>query len=905
MLQLSTVVFLSVDMMNIQFLSNMFFQVSPVRDLRIEVFLEQLNILLVPREDLVCSEYCFQVNFSPWQHAKFDKNIPHLAGVVAALSNTCGGIILLLIHNDETENIITEHHLHNAKMRLFELLHSWLDLPSDTILKVKPMPLPGHSGCWAALLVRKSSPPVVAKLCSSEAVFEVDISGHILERGNTTIAPAENLSVAGCCQDTIISDFDETTYSVTEKRNMETETDDLPLNFAGGNDDDDDDDDDDDSASDMLETSPDQLAMTEIRERLAQDLSDLPSTNEGDDDNDASAISQALLDDLGRCTSLNWTDNKKNWMSNLKISDSADINLKDFTLDVLNPSTPMRFTPGQDAIWHLFPNEVHMQEVLDKVSRQNSDSFGLVLKQVASILPLHIDVCQPTHHICDILTISKDGNVCIWMIVKEHATGSLMAKDQYTYMWTAGRMLKHQLYRYGCPSLSLQCILYSVAEKTCHAFPQKDFANRDGLRDWQAITAELSQECLSWLSPIEKEFDALQQALARMILSKESFLKRSIGKEIQMQLSAQQMAVILKTGKINYIQGPAGSGKTYCAFFLCERAGKDKSLYFCTTDAFLKFLQHQDNCVPALIKNDQDLCESIGNGLLSGKTCVIIDDSHNLNCSEKSLMELFEVLAKKENKNMCLYIFTDNVYQSYDTERRERVYHSLYSCCQKVFSQFEWVQQNLTEVHRNTRKIVAFIQETTADSVTSFASIVCANKEDGDNVECITMNAFNDEDNNELVQLIKAMKKDLFQLSANAYETRTIAVLLNVQADTQELLQRCKYILQKGLLSDIIQTAGEFPRKGIVLDSVENFMGQDADVCIWVACSGAECLEKAEYRAFLASRAIYRAVFVMPEFNQSIIQKMKFDQIKVSCLLKVNCNLCMKGSMLHSGAAHI
>ncbi len=433
-------------------------------------------------------------------------------------------------------------------------------------------------------------------------------------------------------------------------------------------------------------------------------------------------------------------------------------------------------------------------------------------------------------------------------------------------------------------------MFFSVDEKLLQAFPPKDFADWEGTVEhveWQAIAEKLSQEYLSWFSSGEEEFDALQHALARMILSKESFLKRSIGKEIQMQLSAQQMAVILKTGKINYIQGPAGSGKTYCGFFLCKRVGKDKSLYFCTTEAFLKFLQHQDNCVPALIQNDRDLCETIENGLLDGMSCVIIDDSHNLNCTDESLMKLFELLARKENKSMCLYVFADNVYQSYDKKRRQAVYDSLYRCCRKMFGYCAWNQQNLTEVHRNTRKIVSFIQETTADSVAADAGIVCANQEDGDNVECITMKAFNNEDDNELVQFIKETKKDLLQLSHNAYEPRTIAVLLNVQTGTWELLQTCRDILQRGLPSDIIQTAGDFPRKGIVLDSVDNFVGQDADVCIWVACSAEECLEKAEYRAFLASRAIYRAVFVIPEFKQSIIEQMKFDQIKVCCFPKL------------------
>ncbi len=58
-------------------------------------FLQDINTCVVPSEELICAEYCFRHCVNPYQHPCLDPNIHHLTALLTALSNTCGGVVLL------------------------------------------------------------------------------------------------------------------------------------------------------------------------------------------------------------------------------------------------------------------------------------------------------------------------------------------------------------------------------------------------------------------------------------------------------------------------------------------------------------------------------------------------------------------------------------------------------------------------------------------------------------------------------------------------------------------------------------------------------------------------------------------------------------------------------------------
>ncbi len=61
--------------------------------------------------------------------------------------------------------------------------------------------------------------------------------------------------------------------------------------------------------------------------------------------------------------------------------------------------------------------------------------------------------------------------------------------------------------------------------------------------------------------------------------------------------------------------------------------------------------------VGTLVQSDRDLLREIRSGAFQHKTCVIVDDSYNLECTKLSLKKLFKLL--KDNGTMSLFAFAD------------------------------------------------------------------------------------------------------------------------------------------------------------------------------------------------------------------------------------------------------
>lgn len=68
-------------------------------------------------------------------------------------------------------------------------------------------------------------------------------------------------------------------------------------------------------------------------------------------------------------------------------------------------------------------------------------------------------------------------------------------------------------------------------------------------------------------------------------------------------------------------------------------------------------------------------------------------------------------------------------------------------------------------------------------------------------------------------------------LSGTAYKPQDIAVFLDASQSTNNIAQ----LLKKQMPDVIFETAADFPRKGIVVDSVDSFLGLDATICIFTS----------------------------------------------------------------------
>ncbi len=436
------------------------------------------------------------------------------------------------------------------------------------------------------------------------------------------------------------------------------------------------------------------------------------------------------------------------------------------------------------------------------------------------------------------------------------------------YLMVTGRMIKYRLIQnlpQGMPALRIQCALSSPDARTPTPV--------------EAESAKMQKQLQNASCKTSVNFKSLQRALAMVILSRESPLTRCASDQTSILLSAKQAEVLTHRGKVNYIQGSAGCGKSWVAVELYRMHGGGNTVYICTTEPFLEFLSF-NRVRGTLIQCDKDLIAEINKGAFQSKTGIIIDDSHNFSCSRSSMMELFLLL--KACREMALFVFADNDYQSFDRDRQQAMYDCIHGLTREVLDE-DPVASRLTEVYRNTRKVVSFIQSAVQGIQRSHYKIECAHIDIGDGIECIKVgDVLANTPENDLVKYLRCM--------LSTHQPSDVAVFLD-NSHLQETISQCKKLLTKQMPEVIFQSSVDFPRRGVIVDSVDSFLGLDASICIFIlplTSGGTESrrsLANPRYRVFLASRATHKAVFMVPQIDADLVQQMKFDRFTVSKIL--------------------
>ncbi len=536
---------------------------------------------------------------------------------------------------------------------------------------------------------------------------------------------------------------------------------------------------------------------------------------------------------------------------------------------------------------YMFNASNDMEETLSKVTSKEP-GFGIVCKSWAFHVSEHSSTARPTGHTCDILTVTESGKVCLWVVVKYLTESSL------EYLMVTGRMLKYQLVMTDTTNslTSLQI--------NCHPLSLDKYSAYQGkaILSYLGESQELQRHCLAFTHHTINVV-ALQRALARVMLCRESPLKRCLNDHTSIMLSVQQAEVLMGKAKVNYISGPAGSGKSWTAACLYKMYGKENSVYICTTSEFVEYLKF-NGCVGMLVESDHDLLKEIKSGSFEDKVCIIIDDSHNFKCTRKSLKKLFELLQQK--RQMSLFVFADNDYQSFDRAKQRAMHDLILQLTRQVLQQSP-VDVRLTEIHRNTKKVLSFVHSALQGIHDGHQQIVCVNTENGEGVSCVKMiniwltPAYQ----NELVLYLCSLIRN------EKYNPTEIAVLLD-PAYTYEKLLECRGILRSGIPNMEVHAADVFPRRGIIVDSVESFLGLDTVLCVFILSNTERRPDKSlasrlsnffrwgdnecersiynpRYQVFLATRATHMAVFVAPEIHTDLVHQMKFDNFQVSTMI--------------------
>ncbi len=802
--------------------------------------LYELDQCAVSSAELWCPEYSFKLNVNPWQHPCMDKNIHHLLTLIAALCNTCGGLIYLIA--DAPQERIPSKVIEAFQSRLMELLpetkisfihlspHSWKDRP------------------WVAIHLKKSEmtvkhAPWYARSDFSPLNFGTDLYGAICteersaQRQQAELVTYEQAFVQedSCARALPASTCSESAGNCLEgqlKREIQPN-----------------------AENEREETSP----------MGAEEPQD------------------PIMIDFSSCGRLEWSRNKKDWQNYVKVN-TPTVESMIASCSLWKATQPMTVTPNKESLarWLDCETDMDMDEILSETDTQ-VPGFAIVCKTWKFHVSRNESESLPRGHICDILTVSQHGRISLWVIC--HDLDGRNINAQMEYLMITGRMMKYQLVHQAVGDVSNLCV-------ECHLlFPSASAAPCDPVRSAICESSQM-QSAILHVCHDPVNFDHLQRGLAMVILSKESPLRRQVGDQTTVTLSRQQAELLLYNGRVNYVVGPAGSGKSYTAAFIYKMYGGENSVYICTTKEFVEYLKFC-GYVGTLVQNDWDLLRKIREGAFQSKTCVIIDDSHNLPCTKSSMKMLFKLL--RGNRAMSLFVFADNDYQSFDRQRQQAMRDCIRELSLEVLGS-EPHYAYLNTIYRNTQKVVSFVQSVIQDSIyENHRKIVCGNPETGDGIECIRMtNIWVNSAENDLVVYLRNLQ------STAGYMLSEIALLLDPAYTTNEI-EECRSILRQHI-PDRVQSARIFPRTGVVVDSVSSFFGLDAPVCVFILSlrhkMEISCirrlfqktapvpdvdigLDSHHFKVFMATRATQKAVFVVPGIDAEIVRQLKFDQFGV------------------------
>ncbi len=818
----------------------LFFQPLPITTLAQSA--DELNRCAMELGELRCPEYSFQLTMNPWQHPELDKNIHHLFTLITSLCNTCGGVIFLTAEDPETN--VTREVTERFQSRLSKLILETTEIRQCDKINFTHVPFClGGRRPWTAihLKISKQTPCLDSQSDSKLPEVRTDLYGFIQieetsDHQHVELDPSSRVSSHEILPTG--EDLEDTTESVGSGRTA------VGSSFTPGN--------------RSLVTSP------------------------------SSDVATNLPVDFCFQNKLDWSKNKKCWERYVH-GEAPNIGTIVNSCSLWKPTKPMTVTPDKATLKHWFGSVEDMERTLSEVDTKEP-GFAVVCKTWKFHVSNSDTEARPPGHICDILTVSETGNICLWVICNDHDRPQV--RYQIEHLLTTGRMIKYRVVEEaGDEDLSnifIECRLYC---------PNASVQVYDTVNSAVKESLDMQSHIRGFCNEKRVNFETLQRALALVILSKESPLKRPVGNQTTITLSIQQVEVLSNEERVNYVCGPTGSGKSYTAALLCQMYGKDKCVYICTTVEFMEYLKFS-GYNGTLIQKDQDLVREIKSGTFKDKTCIIIDDSHNFSCRKSSMKKLFRLV--KANKDRSLYVFADNHYQSFDEKRQQAMRDSIRELSLQVFGK-EPYYTYLTAIYRNTKKVVSFIQYTIQDTYEDNKKIECQNVETGDGIECIKMtNIWTQHGENDLVDYLHTI------WATARYKVTETAVLLD-PSYTSDKIEECRSILREHLPSSGVQSARVFPRKGVVVDSVSSFLGLDAPLCLFIlprVYSPREMksfhqrllkrsnkepdatIGNPRFKVFMASRATHKAVFVVQRMDAELAMELKFDLFEVGIRLK-------------------
>ena len=502
------------------------------------------------------------------------------------------------------------------------------------------------------------------------------------------------------------------------------------------------------------------------------------------------------------------------------------------TFDMFKMSQPMNVTPSWDTLFKYHP---HLQSVLSILDSEMGESFAVVAgPSLFQCFNSNMKIPQCPHLIADIMSMNTEGKLLICSVCEEG--GSLQEEvEQVTYGNILTRVVKKKLLQIeGIP-------MDHVVRLYIHTRVYR-LTGTGYIPPYDIVTKIFSSTT--------KDVDTIKTRIAHLLLEKQGYLFDAIGEQISLYLSPRQIAITLNCMQhhVSIITGAPGTGKSLVLQELCRMNGRDKSIYVCINQALAARVKHH-NIIDVLCVNDShDLVQRLRDPLYVNRTLVAIDDAQMMRFSwdQSSVSELCGCL-------MIIFAL-DSEFHNYQQHTCELVQLVNNEIMETPY------QETLHDIYRNTEVVISYMQsgfpEKLKARMRSKATL------SGDDVRVTAIeNMSTMEETNGILEHIQELCAS--GTGGRGYSPRDIAMLVHRSSsrDTLATVELLKRLFIKYWPVSLPQSAVIYPTRGIIIESLENFIGIDSCMILCPVWDES-LLQNAKYRNAVSSRGIQCVEFL-------------------------------------------
>jgi hypothetical protein len=516
---------------------------------------------------------------------------------------------------------------------------------------------------------------------------------------------------------------------------------------------------------------------------------------------------------------------------------------------------PIHFTPSRDILIHKYPM---IQRVLDILETDLGAAFAITSPNMFYCFTNTATIPPSPHHVLDILTLNTHGEMLLCSVCKIEGS-TTEQQDQVTYVKVLARLIKNKLLnvlserRVGfIVHIHISCKLYRLTSS-----------------DHVQSSPTFIQEAFRSTSA---NVDVIRMGIAYLLLQKRGYLYNAVGEEISFHYSPVQIAVTLECTQypISIITGAPGTGKSLVLQELCWRNGKEKSLYVCSKPALAERVCYQQKADVLCVKD----CQSIVEYLLhdqqyKDRTLIAIDDAQCLSWDKRSLLQLCQV----ESKSLA-FCLDSNFHNYREDDKSKELVKFLVNHCNEVHNMSPY-QKTLIDIYRNSEVVGSYMQS----GFTAQRGMVNKATVPGDDVRVTVVEKLYTMD--ETNGIINHIKKMCVGCDA-VYKPEDIAILVNRRTpkDTEATVKVLLRLFQKHYPDGKQQRVTPYPVRGVVIESLEGFIGIDSKVVlspVWKESE--EMLTKPKYRCAVSSRGVMYVEFLQQKVDSEVAIQHGLDRV--------------------------